>query len=268
MTFQKWHGAGNDFLVADNREGSVTLSKEMIVHLCNRHTGFGADGLILLENSDMADFKMVFYNPDGSTGMMCGNGGRCIVAFAATLGYESFSFEAADGIHRGTVLSREGDVFSVRITMSDVEGYAQLPTGEFFLNTGTRHLVKFVPDISKVDVAKAGSKLRRDKRFAPEGVNVNFVSEQFGVLSVRTFEKGVEAETLACGTGIVASAIAAYLDGVRPLVSDGEHHAFLVKTALAELTVEFTHIPHTRPWMTDVSLCGPAEFVGSCIIQK
>lgn len=268
MIFQKWHGAGNDFLVADNREGRLSLSTEQVVHLCERHTGFGADGIILLENSDIADFKMVFYNPDGSTGMMCGNGGRCIVAFAATLGFGSFDFEAADGIHRGTVLSRDGDEFSVRITMSDVEGYARTPGGDYFLNTGTRHLVRFVPDISKVDVAKDGGKLRNDKRFAPEGVNVNFVSEQFGVLHVRTFEKGVEAETLACGTGIVASAMAAYLDGIRPAVSDGGHNAYAVKTALAELTVEFAHIPRTRPLLTGVSLSGPAKYVGRCIFEK
>ena len=149
--------------------------------------------------------------------------------------------------------------------MRDVEGYSKTPEEEYFLNTGTRHLVKFVPDTAKVDVAKTGRKLRSDTRFAPEGVNVNFVHEQFGVLNVRTFEKGVEAETLACGTGVVATAIAAYLNGLQPIVSNGEHHAYMVKTALAELTVEFTHKPHTRPLFTDVSLAGPATFVGTVI---
>lgn len=267
MIFQKWHGAGNDFLLADNRDGSIALSTESIVRLCNRHTGIGADGVILLETSQVADFKMVFYNPDGSTGMFCGNGGRCIVAYALSLGIKPSAFEAPDGIHNCSVLDVSGNKYSISLGMRDVEGYFQLPDGKFFLNTGTRHLVCFTDNLEKVDVASRGAALRYDKRFAPEGVNVNFVQVSEGVLNVRTYEKGVEAETLACGTGVVASAIAAYLWGLSAVASDGERHSFLVKTAIAELTVEFSHHAGTRPYFSDVVLKGPAESVATVIVE-
>ena len=263
MIFQKWHGAGNDFLIADNRDSSLNLDAATISRLCDRHTGIGADGVILLSKSDVAPFRMVFYNPDGSTGMFCGNGGRCIAAYAHTLGYETLDFEAADGVHQALMCSRDGNEFTINLSMADVEGFFELPEGDYYLNTGTRHLVHFVPDVKKVNVAVQGRKLRNDRRFAPEGVNVDFVEEEFGVLYIRTFEKGVEAETLACGTGVVASSIAAYLAGIQPTVGDDVFHSYRVDTAISSLTVQFCHRRGTRPYFDNVRLIGPAEYIAT-----
>ncbi|MBR1873008.1 MAG: diaminopimelate epimerase [Bacteroidales bacterium] len=266
MTFEKWHGAGNDFLIADNRDSSIELSPEKIQALCDRHTGFGADGIILLSPSDKAPFFMEFYNPDGSTGMMCGNGGRCIAAFARSLGVECGFFEAADGMHSVSFLSDNADgSCNVSLSMKDVSGVRGLSRHMFFLDTGTRHLVKFVDNLSGVDVFKEGLRLRMDRRFAPVGTNVNFVQEYFGYLQVSTFEKGVENLTLACGTGIVASAIAAYLHGERPIVSDGYRHSYGLNTALATFTVEFC--TPSEDLFTDIRLVGPAAFVGTCLAR-
>ena len=240
MRFHKYHGAGNDFLIADGRGINLELDADLISSLCDRHTGFGADGVMVLEDSGDHDFRMRYYNSDGSGGMMCGNGGRCIVAFAADLGFTHFSFEAPDGPHEAELLGKEAGIpeiscskaFShepriVRLKMKDVDGAVAWPRpgdrpsaagpDDWFLDTGTRHLVRFVKDIESQDVTGEGAILRHDPRFAPVGVNVNFVKverpccsgENDAAISVRTFEKGVEDETLACGTGIVASALVA-----------------------------------------------------------
>ena len=152
MKFYKYHGAGNDFLIADGRGASIDLSAERISSLCDRHTGFGADGLMVLEESGDYDFRMRYYNSDGSGGMMCGNGGRCIVAFAADLGYKRFRFEAPDGPHEAELLSGEAAAFTnaariVRLGMKNVSGakpYYGDRSCDWFLDTGTRHLVRFV----------------------------------------------------------------------------------------------------------------------------
>lgn len=230
MTFYKYHGAGNDFLIADGRDIDIDLSAGQIARLCERHTGIGADGVMVLERSSDADFRMRYYNSDGSGGMMCGNGGRCIVAFAADLGYESFVFEAPDGQHVAE-LENSVEAFSaepriVRLKMKDVQGAALYENRtdamfpDVFLDTGTRHLVRFVEDVGECDVVGAGRSLRYDPRFAPQGVNVNFVRVNDFLpdgnldIDVRTYEKGVEDETLACGTGIVASSMASWIHGV------------------------------------------------------
>ncbi|MBR5075545.1 MAG: diaminopimelate epimerase [Bacteroidales bacterium] len=176
----------------------------------------GADGLMILTDDPEYDFRMEFYNPDGSGGMMCGNGGRCIVAFADALGLKPrdgrvFRFQAADGPHTAEILAREGARKTVRLRMIDVHTFYPALDG-WFVDTGTRHFVRFVPDADAVDVEEEGRQARWDPVFAPVGANANFVSvDPDGTLRVRTFEKGVEGETLACGTGITASAIAAYL---------------------------------------------------------
>lgn len=230
MTFYKYHGAGNDFLIADGRDIDIDLSAGQIARLCERHTGIGADGVMVLERSSDANFRMRYYNSDGSGGMMCGNGGRCIVAFAADLGYESFVFEAPDGQHVAE-LENSVEAFSaepriVRLKMKDVQGAALYENNadtlfpDVFLDTGTRHLVHFVEDVGECDVVGAGRRLRYDQSFAPQGVNVNFVrvndflSDGNLDIDVRTYEKGVEDETLACGTGIVASSMASWIRGV------------------------------------------------------
>lgn len=275
--FYKYHGAGNDFLLADNRDGLLFLTPSQISHLCDRHLGFGADGVMLLEKSETRDFKMVFFNPDGSTGMMCGNGGRCIVAYAADLGVVSGKFpvvfDAPDGVHTAILSPRspsdpEGQK-TVRLKMSDVFGVKSYPEeGACFLNTGTRHLVKFVSGLKNYPVVSEGRKLRNDPRFAPEGTNVDFVEvapehSEGPSLSVRTFEKGVEDETLACGTGIVASALAAYSQGISGR-SEGNRVAYELKAAVSTLQVDFIPAGAGEGLQaSDMWLTGPATFVGT-----
>ena len=301
MTFYKYHGAGNDFLIADGRDIDIDLSAGQIERLCERHTGIGADGVMVLERSSDADFRMWYYNSDGSGGMMCGNGGRCIVAFAADLGYESFVFEAPDGEHvaelENTVASFSAEPRIVRLKMKDVQGAAlyenktDLMFPDVFLDTGTRHLVHFVENVGECDVVGTGSCLRYDPRFEPQGVNVNFVRVNDFLpdgnldIDVRTYEKGVEDETLACGTGIVASSMASWIRGV--LVGSGRRSGSVgvsacVHARIADLRVDF--VPHldvascqnetglrgnwTLPFTADnVWLQGPAVFVAKIEVQ-
>ncbi len=215
IEFHKYSGAGNDFVVLDGRTEDVSAFRNpaSIAAACEHYR---TDGLMILTDDPDYDFRMEYYNSDGSGGMMCGNGGRCIVAFADALGFKPadgrrFYFVAPDGGHTGEIIAREGDRKTVRLRMIDVHEFHPVLDG-WFLDTGTRHFVRFVPDAEAVDVETEGRRLRWDPAFAPVGANANFVSvDPDGTLRVRTFEKGVEGETLACGTGITASAIAAWL---------------------------------------------------------
>ncbi len=224
----KYSGAGNTFvIISHKRKKELKLAKKNIVSLCKRSFKSGADGLIILEPSDLYDFRMRFFNNDGSGGMMCGNGGRCIVDLADRLGLKAsgadgaFIFEAPDGIHEGQILSRNKCRSIVSISMRPVTEVEQYPlinassaeSTAFRMNTGTDHLVIFRKDLENLDIIKEGRKWRYDKRFAPRGVNVDFVCSDptTGKLRMRTYEKGVEAETLACGTGIIAAALAKYV---------------------------------------------------------
>ena len=273
MKFYKYQGAGNDFLIADNRDGSISLTKDQIAAVCDRRYGVGADGLMLLETSDRHDFRMTYYNSDGSGGMMCGNGGRCIVAFAADMGLEKFDFDAADGFHNARILKDEDGVKTVCLKMKDVteifryealEGVS-VPSEGYFLDTGTRHYVRFVKDLKEYDIVSEGRKIRYDAvQLQPVGVNVNFVEPSDGILNVRTYEKGVEDETYACGTGIVASCIAAYEAGVRPsdVDQDGRVH-YDVHAKKDVLAVDFLPSEVAE----DVWLTGPASFVAEILIK-
>lgn len=273
MKFYKYQGAGNDFLIADNRDGSISLTKDQIASVCDRRYGVGADGLMLLETSDRHDFRMTYYNSDGSGGMMCGNGGRCIVAFAADMGLEKFDFDAADGFHTARILKDEDGVKTVRLKMKDVteicryealEGVS-VPSEGYFLDTGTRHYVRFVKDLKEYDIVSEGRNIRYDAvQLQPVGVNVNFVEPSDGILNVRTYEKGVEDETYACGTGIVASCIAAYEAGVRPsdVDQDGRVH-YDVHAKKDVLAVDFLPSEVAE----DVWLTGPASFVAEILIK-
>jgi diaminopimelate epimerase len=213
INFSKLSGAGNDFIIIDNRALAIHLTQPQINALCTRRTGVGADGLILVEPSLHCDFTMKYFNADGFPGSMCGNGGRCAVYFAFMQGVtsaepEHFSFEANSNRYDAEVTNSE----TVRLHMLDardfryhmeIEGFACT-----FVNTGSPHVVIFADDINAINVAEKGVAIRRNTDFFPEGTNVNFVEiTSPSSIALRTFERGVEEETLACGTGAVAAAI-------------------------------------------------------------
>lgn len=267
MIFYKYQGAGNDFLIADNRDGSINMETFPVAKVCDRRYGIGADGLMLLESSEDYDFRMTYFNSDGSGGMMCGNGGRCIVAFAADMGLTHFDFEAADGFHTAEILKEEGGIRTVRLKMKDVSGVMRYdaldvdcPSDGFFLDTGTRHYVRFVDDVTGYDVVAEGRKVRYAPELSPIGANVNFVEPYEGGIRVRTYEKGVEDETFACGTGIVASAIASYVSGIPPIERSGDHVRYAVRAKRDDLAVEFNVSGEGESLQCkDVWLVGPAQ---------
>jgi diaminopimelate epimerase len=291
MKFYKYQGAGNDFLIADNRDGRIrevdgvltadcadgTVWTAEISELCDRRYGVGADGLMLLENGGQdLDFRMVYFNSDGSGGMMCGNGGRCIVAFAADMGVEAsgedgtYVFEAADGLHTAQVIMDEGKVKTVRIKMKDVSeavhheslGGVDCLSEGWFLDTGTRHFVRMVCGLEDYDVVNEGRTIRYGaEELKPIGANVNFIEPEDGILKVRTYEKGVEDETFACGTGIVASAIAAYLNGLPSTSSAGDLLTYDIRAKRDALRVEFRPVASGGFLAVDVYLTGPATYV-------
>lgn len=265
MIFHKYQGAGNDFLIADNRDGSISLSAAEIAQLCDRRYGIGADGLMLLENGPEGyDFRMVYYNSDGSGGMMCGNGGRCIVAFAHRCGLRSYRFIAADGPHYAEILEQNGNAMTVKLGMKNVDeiiGYDQPGLHGWFLDTGTRHFVCPVTDLANFDVVGEGRRIRYMQEFGPVGVNVNFIERAGDTLKVRTYEKGVEDETYACGTGITASAIA---DWHRSPADRAVTHV-PVRALRDDLAVEFTP---TATGAAGVYLIGPATYVATVTIPE
>ena len=275
MKFYKYQGAGNDFLIADNRDGSVQLDTAQIAALCDRRYGVGADGLMLLESSTEYDFRMVYYNSDGSGGMMCGNGGRCMVAFAADRGITHFDFDAADGFHTAEILSSESPCKVVRLKMKDVHDYEHhevlagvtAESDGYFLDTGTRHYVRFVADLDTYDIVGEGRDIRYNAaELQPIGANVNYVEPFDGGVKVRTYEKGVEDETFACGTGIVASCVASYIKDVIPseVAADGRVR-YDVKAKRDSLSVDF--IPNENMVAQDVWLTGPATYVAEIIVD-
>lgn len=209
LFFSKYQGAGNDFVLIDAREGALRLSRERVAFLCDRRFGIGADGLMLLERDPAgSDFYMRYYNADGGESTMCGNGGRCIARFADDLGIGGAvkRFNSSDGFHEAELLP-DG---LIRLRMMDVERVEQLEGGRsWFVDTGSPHYVEFTDDVAAVDVAARGAVVRCAPEYeAMGGTNVNFVQVLgLGRIRVRTFERGVEAETLACGTGVTAAAL-------------------------------------------------------------
>ena len=284
MKLYKYQGAGNDFLIADNRDGAIREAEGVlyftedgceltyrIEDLCDRRYGVGADGLMLLDTAPEGyDFKMTYFNSDGSGGMMCGNGGRCIVAFAADCGIENFEFIAADGPHSAQILSADAKSKVVRLKMKDVAEYSaydvltgsSVPSKGLFLDTGTRHYVRFVERLNDYDIVREGRDIRWNaQELMPIGANVNYVEPENGVVNVRTYEKGVEDETFACGTGIVASCVASYIIGVEPSEKhDDGRVRYDVKAKRDALAVDF--IPSDQNGVAkDVWLTGPATYV-------
>ncbi len=265
----KYQGAGNDFVILDNRQGKFTLTPEQVHWLCDRRFGIGADGLMTLCASDSADFEMHYYNADGPEGTMCGNGGRCLVAFAARMGITHFDFLACDGPHRAALLEQHGDCSIVRLKMRDVEPPVRYPDG-WHLETGSTHFVQWVKDLASFPVDVEGKRLRWDARFPP-GAIVNFVEPFADHLAIRTYERGVEAETWACGTGATAAALASYLHGekcfTRSIENGRERIKFALRAPGGNLAVDFIAEkdgsfhdvwltgPATRVFETDIELC-------------
>lgn len=248
LQFYKYQATGNDFILVDNRKLNLQLSNAQIQTLCDRKFGIGSDGLILIDSHDEYDFEMVFYNPDGSQSL-CGNGSRCAVSFASHLGIvkESARFLAFDGAHEAQILPDR----QVRLKMADVQNVRLLADG-MFIDTGSPHLVKYVINVQNYRVYDEGKAIRNGGLFKEAGVNVNFVqvtgeSEIF----VRTYERGVENETLSCGTGVTASALSASHKGLESPVT--------VNTPGGTLTVEFTQ--NATDNYSDIYLTGPAEKV-------
>jgi len=253
VQFSKYHGTGNDFILIDQRRQELTwLSQERIAALCHRRFGIGSDGLILLQNSKQSDFRMRYYNADGREGSMCGNGGRCLVAFAHRLGLcgAESRFEGIDGLHQAFILENK----DIRQKMKDVDGVTVLKDG-FLLDTGSPHFVRFADQLDQLPVEIEGRKIRHEPRFAPDGVNVNFAQKDAGtnIWHVRTFERGVEAETWSCGTGVTAAAICAYLQ------EKTDKNSYLIHTRGGSLHVEFEHQDENR--FRQVYLTGPALHV-------
>lgn len=259
LNFTKMNGAGNDFVLLDNRAGSLALDAKTIERICDRHRGVGADGVLLVEPAaNGADFRMRYYNSDGGEAEMCGNGARCFARFANRLAGSngSVSFETPAG-----VITAEFPDDLVRINMSaphnlrlrdslDVAG-RQLDVHS--VNTGVPHAIVFVDDLETVDVAGLGRALRHHEHFAPKGTNINFVKRlDANTVAIRTYERGVEGETLACGTGVVASALILHeLDGVQPPIGVRVKGGETLQVGFDKSAAGFDN----------VTLTGPADFV-------
>jgi diaminopimelate epimerase len=258
VTFYKYQGTGNDFIVVDNRENNVLLTSRQVKHLCNRRFGIGADGLMLLNLKKGYDFDMVYYNADGNESSMCGNGGRCLVKFAYELGMRksTYFFSAVDGDHEATI-DENGWVY---LKMKDVFGIKQ-HYADRIVDTGSPHYVKSISDLRSYDVVKAGRDIRYSNGFKREGINVNFVEGDRKGIFVRTYERGVEDETLSCGTGVTAAAL------VYAHNDNGFNHV-AVKTLGGSLAVEFEKTGEKE--FKNIWLCGPAEFVfkGEIVIEE
>jgi diaminopimelate epimerase len=256
MKFYKYQALGNDFILIDNRQQKFAANPEYISFLCDRHFGIGADGLMLVENCSDADFKMQFFNSDGSAATMCGNGSRCIVAFASKLGIfdTKTTFSSGAGKHFGEVLSQNENTLDIKVKITDVNQIIR-GDGYYFIHTGVPHCVIFVDDINSVDVNIEGKKWRHSPLF-PEGANVNFVEiGNSNKLKIATFERGVEGETLACGTGATASAIAVF-DKLQNGITN-----FEIEAKGGTLKISFDADKQQKDSFTNVWLQGSAALV-------
>lgn len=252
ISFEKYQGAGNDFIIIDNRTGHFPKQDaQLISNMCRRRFGIGADGLILIENSTQAHFRMIYFNADGYEGSLCGNGARCAVQFAYRRGIcpESVVFEAYDGMHNAEVLGEE-----VKLKMQDVLRIETMAEEACFLDTGSPHYVQWVKNLPAFPVVEEGRRIRYGEPFGQKGTNVNFIEQKApGVIAIRTYERGVEDETYACGTGATAAALVAALQGMAPPIK--------VEALGGTLTVYFKR--QSPEQFTDIYLQGPATFVFS-----
>jgi len=243
--FHKYHGTGNDFILVDNRSAWFQPETGIIRQLCDRHFGIGSDGLILIESDEETDFYMNFYNPDG-TQSFCGNGSRCAIAFFHSLVSEKqhFTFTAIDGVHAGRL---EGN--QIAVSMCDVWKVDERSDG-LFIHTGSPHLIRFTEKLDQLDLLREAREIRYSSDWVEEGVNVNFVEQQVpGRIRMRTYERGVEGETLSCGTGVTAAAIASHY-------RRGSEGVVVVDTSGGVLTVTFS--PVASEQFSGIELIGPA----------
>jgi len=212
FVFEKYQGAGNDFIIIDDRSLLFpSQNRDAIKKLCDRRFGIGADGLILIREDAESDYEMVYFNADGNEGSLCGNGGRCFVAYLKNHGLMKNSqirFMASDGIRHADLLHTDNHASIVKLSMNNVSDIETIGE-DCFLDTGSPHYVRFCDHLDDLDILTAGRKIRYNDRFAKEGINVNFVKVLGGQLEIRTYERGVENETLACGTGVTAAVLAA-----------------------------------------------------------
>lgn len=253
IEFYKYQGTGNDFILLDNREKIYdALSIAQVKGLCDRHFGIGADGLMLLNNKEGYDFEMIYFNSDGNPGSMCGNGGRCMVEFASKMGIKKkeYNFLASDGVHQAEIDLEK----KVSLKMQDVKN-VDFSLDHYVLDTGSPHYVKYVKDVAAANVVEEGGRIRRSKEFAEKGINVNFVEiVSDDQIYVRTYERGVENETLSCGTGVTAAALISAHNDIG-------FNTVEVKTKGGNLSVEFEKKSETE--FTDIWLSGPVDLVFS-----
>jgi diaminopimelate epimerase len=252
IPFEKYQAAGNDFIVIDNRINVFPKKTSVIEQICDRRFGIGSDGVILIEESSNSQFEMIFYNPDGSQSL-CGNGCRAAIRFAQSLNLTSspISFNAFDGAHQGVINTK-----TINLQMANVQNGREIEGG-IFLDTGSPHFVLFVDDVQQVDVINDGRKWRNSGLFGSEGANINFVEIQDNnTLYVRTYERGVENETLSCGTGVTAAALAASLKGCSSPIT------IKTKGGILQVSYQDTTNGYENIWLE-----GPAEHVFSGIIQ-
>lgn len=253
LSFFKYQGAGNDFIVIDGRVSPPELSTEQIAVLCDRRKGIGADGLMVLLLHPDYDFEMLYYNADGRAGSLCGNGGRCLTRFASDLGMgkQHYRFLAADGPHEAKLAENEW----IHLQMMHVHSIKYIGT-DMFLNTGSPHYIRLVENIDDYPVVSEGRSIRYSDAFAPGGTNVNFVQRTKKGLIVRTYERGVEDETLSCGTGVTAAALAC-------ADQTNEQQYTAIFTRGGELGVSFKRTGEQS--FDNIWLCGPAQqvFTGS-----
>lgn len=251
IQFYKYQGTGNDFIILDNRELLYQeLTREQVRFLCDRRFGIGADGLMLLNLRENFHFEMIYYNADGRESSMCGNGGRCLVKFAYDLGMrkDMFHFMAVDGEHEAEI-DADG---TVSLKMKNVKSI-RTSHGDFIVDTGSPHYVKMISNVMDYDVYKKGKEIRYSSAFAEEGINVNYVEQKRDdEIIVRTYERGVEDETLSCGTGVTAAALVCYHN-------ENGFNDVTVHTRGGKLTVEFDRIAGDH--YENIWLCGPAEKV-------
>ncbi len=248
IPFFKYEATGNDFVIIDNRNKEYSFSADQIKKICDRKFGIGADGLMLIEPHASLDFNLLYFNSDGSSSL-CGNGSRAAVAMATALHIikDKTHFNAYDGAHEASLQADQ----TVRLKMNDVADIKPMPTGTF-INTGSPHFIKPVSEVEKFLVKEEGRKIRYSESFGPGGTNANFIELlPDNTIFVRTYERGVEDETLSCGTGVTAAALAASLQGYQSPVK--------IKTLGGNLSVEFTS--EANGSFTNIYLIGPARRV-------